>query len=260
MHEREPEVRLEGGNTAESVVRLGSTVRKPASIATPAVQGFVAHLRSAGFRAAPEPLGVDDHGRQVWEYRPGPLWASHKTHTRSDLFRVGTLIATLHRAAASFRIPHEAQWNHRYQFSEQELICHNDLAPWNLVCGDTEWTFIDWDAAGPATSLWDLAWACISFPAFEAGCDLLHSAEAMRSLLDGYGLTASKYSELIEHMVTRARAEYRLIVEGARNGEQPWLRLHAEQHHDYWGPVADYIERNASALVSMLNSGSEAQL
>ena len=65
--------RLKGGNTAESVVRLGSTVRKPATPSTPAVQSFVAHLRALGFQAAPKPLGIDDQNRQVWEYVPGSL-------------------------------------------------------------------------------------------------------------------------------------------------------------------------------------------
>lgn len=43
--ESEKEERLSGGNTAQFVVRSGSTVRKPAAPSTPAVQSFVTHLR-----------------------------------------------------------------------------------------------------------------------------------------------------------------------------------------------------------------------
>lgn len=128
LSESEQEEPLDGGNTAESVVRLGSTVRKPATPSTPAVQSFVKHLRAAGFPAAPEPLGIDDQERQVWEYVTGPLWHSSKAHTQSDLRRVGTLIRDLHRAAASFSVPEGAQWNRRYELSGHDLICHNDLA------------------------------------------------------------------------------------------------------------------------------------
>jgi hypothetical protein len=34
--------------------------------------------------------------------------------------------------------------------------------------------------------------------------------------------------------------------------------LHAEGHHEYWGPVADYIDRNASTLECALRSLDDA--
>lgn len=250
--ESDEEERLSGGNTAQSVVRFGSTVRKPATPSTPAVQGFVTHLRAVGFQAAPKPLGVDSQERQVWQYVPGPLWNSSMAHSQSGLRRVGALIRDLHEAASSFAVPEGAQWNTRYEQSGHDLICHNDLAPWNLVCGESRWTFIDWDAAAPATRLWDLAWTCISFPPFEPSCDFAAAASAMHSLLSGYALDPSHYGELIGLMITRARAEHDLIVEGAQAGQQPWVKLYEEEHHLYWGPVADYISRNASALEAAL--------
>ena len=70
----------------------------------------------------------------------------------------------------------------------------------------------------------------------------------MHTLLSGYALSPSQYGELIGLMVTRARAEYELIVEGAKEEQQPWVKLYDEEHHQYWGPVADYLHRNALAL------------
>jgi thiamine kinase-like enzyme len=32
----------------------------------------------------------------------------------------------------------------------EDLICHHDLAPWNLVRDGDRWVFIDWDGACPA--------------------------------------------------------------------------------------------------------------
>ena len=253
-HTFNPEEQLAGGNTAEWVVRLGSTVRKPVTPSTPSVHSFLKHLHAAGFEGAPQVFGLDERGRQVLEYVPGSLWHTSGTHSPTELRRIGGIIQALHRAAVSFQVPEGAQWNTRYQLKQPDIICHNDLAPWNLVCGPGRWTFIDWDAAGPATRLWDLAWSSISFPPFEPGCDLSAAASAMHALLGGYGLDQASYGELITLMVARARAEYGLIVEGAAKGQQPWARLHAEEHHRYWGPVADYIDRNASALKSLLIS------
>ena len=37
---------------------------------------------------------------------------------------------------------------------------------------------------------------------------------------------------------------YELLRDGASTGTQPWARLHAEGHAEFWGPAADYIERH----------------
>lgn len=51
---------LPGGNVAAEVVRVGQTVRKPATEATPAVAALLHYLKAAGFDGSPEHLGVDD--------------------------------------------------------------------------------------------------------------------------------------------------------------------------------------------------------
>gem|GEM_PF-4257382 len=35
-------------------------------------------------------------------------------------------------------------------------------------------------------------------------------------------------------------------------GKQPWVRLFAESGDHYWGSVSDYIERYATAFVSLM--------
>jgi hypothetical protein len=61
----EPEIPLAGGNMSSGVVRVGDTVRRPAGAWTPAVHALLSHLDSVGFRGAPRPLGIDEHGREV---------------------------------------------------------------------------------------------------------------------------------------------------------------------------------------------------
>ena len=68
------EEKLVGGKVAKSVVRVGSTVRKPATLAAPAVQALLAHLHRAGYHGAPQGLGFDEFGRQVLEFVPGSMW------------------------------------------------------------------------------------------------------------------------------------------------------------------------------------------
>ncbi len=248
------EEKLIGGNVAASVVRLGATVRKPATAATPAVQALLAHLHAVGCKAAPRSFGLDERGRQVLEFIPGAMWDRKQNDTLADLRRVGVLIRTLHDSSASFTPPALAVWEPLSSPEGNAMICHNDLAPWNLVCGADRWVFIDWDNAGPGTRLWDLAWATLSFPPLEPGCDLLAAARAVVALVQGYGLEPSGYGELIRLMVVRARACASLLADGAQRGEQPWVRLYAEGHAGYWGPVSDYISRHGATLEAMMMS------
>jgi hypothetical protein len=62
---------LAGGNVAAQVLRIGVTVRKPVTPATPAVEALLAYLSEVGFDGAPRHHGRDEQGRQVLEYVPG---------------------------------------------------------------------------------------------------------------------------------------------------------------------------------------------
>ena len=53
---------LEGGNVAESVLRVGATVRKPWSPSSPAVTALLRHLNRHGYPAAPVAHGRHPEG------------------------------------------------------------------------------------------------------------------------------------------------------------------------------------------------------
>jgi hypothetical protein len=64
---------LEGGNVAAAVVRVGSTVCKPASVASAAVEALLDHFTDVGFSGSPRSPGRDKLGRRVLEYVPGEI-------------------------------------------------------------------------------------------------------------------------------------------------------------------------------------------
>ena len=188
---------LTGGNVADRVVRVGDTIRKPATPATTSVEAFLNHLHNLGFTAAPRSLGRDEQGRHVLEYIPGSAVDMSRPLSLSELHRIGRLIRELHTAARSFVPPVSAHWNVAIKPvaikpNAESLICHHDLAPWNLVRDGDRWVFIDWDGSGPGYPLWDLAYAAQSFPPLIANGDPAEDAIRLRSLVDGYGLNQTE--------------------------------------------------------------------
>lgn len=117
---------LAGGNTGGAVVRVGATVRKTWTVATPSVLNFMAAVRSAGVDV-PAVLDRDEQGRQVTEFIPGRLAIDSKPLTRTELHRVGALIRSIHDASEHYVPPSGAEWNTAIPTPGEHLVCHNDM-------------------------------------------------------------------------------------------------------------------------------------
>lgn len=232
------EERLAGGNVAE-VFRVGETVRKPWTPATPFVHAFLGHL--AGLPGVPRVLGRDDSGRQILAYERGRSADSLPPMTIAELRRLGRLVRSLHDASADFVPPPGAVWDVAIPPDGVELVCHQDLAPWNLIVDGDRWTFIDWDAAAPGTRLWDLAYVAQTFAPLLAGGDPVVDRPRLLAVVDGYGLGEQDRRRLPAVLTARTRAMYDLLERGSVTGAQPWARLWAEGHGVHWGGAADYV-------------------
>jgi Ser/Thr protein kinase RdoA (MazF antagonist) len=216
------------------------------------VEALLEHLASVGFEGAPKPLGRDERGRQVLEFVPGTMADAMAPMTRSELRRVGRLIRDFHDAAAEFAAPADATWSVPIPPDSEDLICHHDLAPWNLVrstgSGSGErWVFIDWDGAGPGSRLWDLAYAAHGFLPMGPAGDPDTDGPRLRALADGYGLDEQQRRRLPALIVGHTRGMFELLRSGSLSGEQPWARLWSEGHGEHWGPAASYIEQHLEA-------------
>ncbi|MFD3404873.1 phosphotransferase enzyme family protein [Kribbella sp. NPDC058693] len=244
---------LTGGNVADRVVRIGATVRKPALPQTPGVEAVLEHLAERQFDGAPRTYGRDDQDRHVLEYVPGELAHAQPPSTLDELRRIGRLIRELHDTMESFEPPSDVTWNVIVPDpAGGDLICHNDLAPWNLVRNDQRWVFIDWDNAGPSSRLWDLGYAATAFLPFVAGGDVEVDGPRLRALVDGYGLDLEQRRALPAQIAARTRGQYDVLIRGHETGEQPWARMYDEGHADYWGPAAAYVAEHHDAWVAAL--------
>jgi Ser/Thr protein kinase RdoA (MazF antagonist) len=172
--------------------------------------------------------------------------------TTAELGRLGRLIRDLHDAAQSFEPPPDARWDVVIAPDRRDLICHHDLAPWNLVRDGDRWVFIDWDGAGPGSRLWDLAYAAHGFVPMIAGGDPAVDGPRLRALADGYGLDEEQRRALPALIGAHTRGMFELLRSSSLTGRQPWARLYAEGHGDHWGPAADYIEEHVDDWTAAL--------
>jgi len=167
------ETRLPGGGMG-GAVRSGDTVRRAGGPWTPTVQRLLAHLRAAGVPGVPEPLGVDDRGRDVTGLVPGdvPAYPLPPWVWRDDVLRdAGVLLRRVHDASASFDRT-GATWRLPGR-RPAEVICHCDTSPDNMVFRDGRLVaLIDWDTAAPGPRAWDLAYLAYRLvPLGPAGAD-----------------------------------------------------------------------------------------
>ncbi|GAB2591533.1 aminoglycoside phosphotransferase family protein [Microlunatus antarcticus] len=156
----EAEVVLAGGNMSQ-VVRRGQAVHRTAGPWTSTIHRLLDHLHANGVTWLPRALGVDEQGREVLTYLPGtvpsypmPSWV----WSQDVLVDAGRRLAQVHQASAGFDTA-GATWQ-LPSHEPAEVICLNDVAPYNMVFDDVHQLagFIDIDTASPGPRAWDLAY------------------------------------------------------------------------------------------------------
>lgn len=184
---------LTGGNSGD-VVRSGDTVRRLAGPWSPAVQTLLGVLQASGVTTVPAPRGVDRQGRDVVSFLPGEvvndplpdwLWAA------SILRDAGLLLRRMHDASTDL-----AQQELLWQVPTHqpvEVVCHNDVAPYNMVFRDHQLVgLIDFDAASPGPRIWDFAYLAyrlvpMAEDALGAATTAAAGAERLDALIVAYG-------------------------------------------------------------------------
>jgi hypothetical protein len=152
------------GGMMNAVVRAGDTVRRKVGPQTPTIHRLLSHVRSTGVLWAPEPLGLDEHGREVLSFIAGevphdmPEWVWSEVVLRD----VARALRQWHDATATFDRT-GAVWELSAR-SPEEVVCHTDFAPYNCVFRDGRFAgAIDFDLCAPGPRLWDIAYTAYRF-------------------------------------------------------------------------------------------------
>jgi len=258
----EQEVLLSGGNVNGWVVRIGETVRRGLTPASPTIHRLLLHLERKGYSASPRFLGIDEKQREILSFLEGEtgilpsIWQGDEALTAT-----ARLLRAYHDATVDFVPPEAAVWAYRYPDpARHEVICHNDFAPYNFVySGGAPTGVIDFDLAGPGPRLRDVAYAAywlvpLSFHSAEqkafAEADVQQGSRRLHLFCAVYGIGAGR--ELLE-MVAEVLAfmgdeeAMRAIV-----GEATTARLKAEGHLAHWQKEAGAFQEGRGQIQANL--------
>lgn len=238
-----------GGGIANAgqVVRVGSHVLRPSSPHSGSIHAFLQTVRQAGFEGAPEPVGIDDDGRERLVFIEGevpvppyPEWG------QSDIALASTaeLLRGLHEAAKGFD-PRDLKWNDGLADPVGgAVVCHNDVCLENVVFRDgVAVALLDFEFAAPGRPIYDLA--CLArlcvpidndFDQARLGWQPAEGPARLRLVADAYGLDRDGRTELLtamEDALTRAEEFiWRRVESGDPNFVEMWDRTDgAKRYH-----------------------------
>jgi hypothetical protein len=239
----EREIPLHGGNIT-GVVRIGQTVHRATGPWSDTVHTLLQYLEARGFEGVPRFLGTDQQGREILSYIEGETGSYPlQSYMWSDenLEVVARLLRRYHDVTAGYIPPRDACWQFVYPDSRQhEVICHNDVAPYNMVYRDRKpLALIDWDTAGPGPRVWDIAYAAyrlvpLSYTPDMQALGLANSLTQTRRLClfaQTYGM-AYPYETILDTVERRLDALCTLLIE--RRHEPAYRKMIEEGHLDHY--------------------------
>jgi hypothetical protein len=254
------ETPLVGGNVNGAVVRVDDTVRRITHASSPAIHGLLQHLEAVGFQGSPRFLGLDEQGREMLTFLPGEtgflpyLWQGD-----APLLAAAHLLRTYHDATHGYTPPPGASFAFSYPDpARHEVLCHNDFAPYNLICDPQRrvpYAIIDFDMAGPGPRLRDIAYAAywlvpLAFgnPDFHALAlaDLPTGSPRLHLLCNTYGLAAN--ADLLDMIDEVLQFLAGWLEIGANSGDAVRIKMIAEGHLSQWIHARESYQQYRSAL------------
>jgi aminoglycoside phosphotransferase (APT) family kinase protein len=171
----------------------------------------------------------------------------HLITTLSGLRVATQLIVDYHDAQQTFQPPRDAIWrdNGRDPSGSEEVLAHNDFAPWNLIVGDT-WTYIDWDLLAPGRRYWDLSWALHSLVGLwpEAGLSDTDVVRRINAFCDTAAISLDERPGLLQVVVERTAHCAAELRRRSDAGEPAYRRMVEDGHADGWESGSRYVAEN----------------
>ena len=222
-----------GGGGITAVSRVDGTIRRPTGGWSDAVHALLGYLEASKFGSAPRFLGTDGNGREILSELPGRPCLGPELDGGVLLAGAARLVRDYHDLVAGWSYL-AGGWQRAPRADVgAEVICHNDLAPWNFLHERGKVTgLVDWDVAAPGARAWDLAyfayrWVPLAAPENRSAMgrpDDPAIAHRMTLVCDSYGCSAALWAEVIAAIPDRVEAAYLTMKTWAAEGRPGWAQ------------------------------------
>ena len=237
------ESQLVGGRTASEVVRIENTVRRSVGPNSEFNHALLKLLEEKGFGRAPCFLGIDEKGREILTFMEGEVPHGEMSWTDDQLVKVVQMLKDFHDATAGSELA-----------KGKEVVCHNDIAPWNTVLkNDIPTAFINFDDAAPGNRVDDLAYLLWTF--LDLGNDIPAHIQAgkIQKLSEVYGFTDKR--KLIDAILEQqekilAKREELAINAPDKNAPDKEAREFSASKVDAIRSEIEWVKRTRSILES----------
>lgn len=252
---------LTGGNI-NKVVKVGGTVRRN-SKSNPYVKDLLEYLERVGCPYVPRYLGVDEKDREIFSYLegvvPGNDYPETEAYVWSNLVLVelAKLLRNFHDVTVEFTTS-EKSLNDYPDKSLHEVVCHNDVAPYNVVFKDKlPVGIIDFDMAGSGPRIWDIVYTLytsVPLAGFSpSGEDhsvveynkVDHAAvrkERIELFFDSYGMDVP--IDLKEWVISRIYFMCTTLSDRAASGDPAFIKLVQEGHLAHYKKEISFLEKH----------------
>lgn len=167
---------LTGGRLTPGVVRVGDTVRRPASDRSAFVADLLKLLADKDF--TPNYLGQDEQGRDVLTYLEGDVPSRYQRWEDHQIAAAATILRAFHDATRNSHL-----------CGGQQVVCHHDPAPTNFVfTAGLPTALFDFDLAAPGNPLEDLAYTAWTWCIASKHNDPARQAHQVSVLANAYDL------------------------------------------------------------------------
>ena len=166
----EKEIKLTGGRSTESVVKIGNHVHRTMNSNAPFIHKLLQHLEKSNFPFSPKFIGIDEQGREVLSFIKGAIPLG-EFFNNQQLIEAVKILRQFHDVASQSDL-----------CKKEETICHNDFSPWNIIFeNNLPVGIIDFDDSAPGARIDDLAYFIWTF--LELGNDKIEEKIQIEKLV-----------------------------------------------------------------------------